>query len=139
MSGDEKKITNFHKPCPNPACGKPVHRNSKQCSACGGPSPWPPKSVDDAPAISVAPYIVDEGFSCMVGESLRSFKEGEVIEEPELIKALLRDGVPIRERADADQTMICPHCHMTFLANKAAVPADYSPETKAKLERLGLA
>ena len=112
------------------SCGAKVHCNAKVCPNCGARSPW----AGPEPAKE---YVVTEGFSCMVGVSLRTFKSGEPIREASLIEFLLKQDCPIRARADTDKIVTCPHCHETYLFVEEA-PLDYTPETREKLERLGL-
>lgn len=134
MSTEPVKVTNFHRPCPNPACGAAVHRNSKRCSACGGPSPWHP---EQAPTPAPNDYICTKGFGLMIGISLRTFESGERITDPSIIQLLLEQGLPIKPRGPDDRVVTCPHCHKTYLP-EPEVPAEYSPEMKARLERMGL-
>lgn len=135
MTADDKAPTSFHKRCSDPACGAWVHRNSTKCKSCGAASPWPPKVVTQPAPLGM---VVTQNFSCMVGISLRTFEEGEIITDPALIEQLVKDECPIQPKAATDRVVLCPHCHKTHLLKPETTP-QFRPETAEKLRRLGLA
>lgn len=144
--------TNFHKRCANPACSAAVHRNSPTCKTCGWESPWKKTakaissganldgdSAPRLPELVAGQYVVTENFSQMIGISLCSFQEGEVLREPDKIRALLASEAPIRPKTNDDQTIVCPHCHKPFLLQQDAGEPQFSPEVAEKIRRLGVA
>lgn len=126
-------MSNMQRPCTQ--CGELVHRNSKSCKACGAASPWAEHGDDDDLPVA---YVVTERFSAMIGTSLRTFEEGEEIADLSLAERLVHDGDPVRRRTKDDRTLVCPHCHKTFLAQNAAAPPQFSPEVQEKIRRLGI-
>lgn len=125
-----KERSNFLKSCGT--CGADVHHNARACPNCGAPNPWklkPPSPVADE-------YIVTENFSTTIGIQLRTFKSGETITDQSVIARLVADEAPVRPRDRSDKITTCPHCHETYLLEDKP-PAQYSPEVREKLIRLG--
>lgn len=73
----------------------------------------------------------------MIDFSLMTFQEGQIIEDRALIDQLVAEHDPIRPMVETDKTVVCPHCHKSFLL-VADAALEMSAETKAKIERLGL-
>lgn len=132
--------TSFHAACTK--CFQPVHVRQKTCPNCGEINARR-ADADELKLvkheIDTGPHVVTKDFSCMIGISLRSFQEGTVITDADLIETLKEMDAAIAPKSvDNSATMECPHCHRLFLAKSAEQPLEFSPETAEKIRRLGV-
>ncbi len=54
--------------------------------------------------------IVTKPFKINVGNSLLSFKTGQIVTLPHLVDHLLKSGSPVEPNDGSRQVVLCPHC-----------------------------